>query len=70
MLDFLITYIIIALLWFIAELVVIKKECKELNAKLSRKVYRVDYKACFFKSFLFPLALVNTLYELIKNAMK
>lgn len=73
MLDFLvslITYIIIALMWFIAALVVSIKECKDLNAKLSRKVYRVNYKACFFKSLFFPLTLINILAELIKDTME
>lgn len=70
MADFLITYIIAALSWFVVAVLVSMQDCKELNAALSRKVYRVNYKACFFKSLFFPLTLVKMLYELIKNALK
>ena len=73
MLDFLVSliiYIIIALMWFIVAVLVSIQDCKELNAELSRKVYRVNYKACFFKSLFFPLTLAKMIYEIIKNAMK
>ena len=70
MLDFLIIYISIAVAWFITAVVVSAKDCKSLNAYHSRKVYRVNYKGCFLKAFLFPLTLAKTLADLIKNAMK
>lgn len=70
MAEFLVFYISIAVAWFITAVVVSTNDCKELNAMLSRKVYRVDFKACFFKSLFFPLTLVKMLYDLIKNAKK
>ena len=67
MLDFLIVYISIAVAWFITAVVVSTNDCKKFNAGLSRKVYRVNYKGCFIKSFLFPLTIVNILCDLIRK---
>lgn len=68
MIDFLIIYIFFALGWFISAVVVSTKDCKSLNAKLSRKVYRVNYKRCIFKSLFFPLTIAFILAEFIKTA--
>lgn len=70
MVEFLVFYTFTALVFFSAAIAFSIQDCKELNAKLSRNVYRVNFKACFFKSLFFPLTLANMLYELIKNAMK
>lgn len=70
MTEFLILYVPTALLFFILSVAFSIQDCKELNAKLSFEAYRVNYKACFFKSLFFPLTLVKILYELIKNVLK
>lgn len=70
MYDFIVIYLFTALFFFAASLACSTQDCKELNAKLSFEAYRVNYKACFFKSLFFPLTLVKILYELIKNVMK
>lgn len=70
MLDFLIIYIIIALVFFAAFVLNSKRECKKVNAMLSRDCYSVEYKLCFIYALLFPLTIVFILYDLIKNARK
>lgn len=67
MIDFLITYILFALAFFSASIIFSTQDCKEINAKLSREVYRVNYKACLFKSLFFPLTIVFILAEFIKT---
>ena len=65
MLDFLIVYISIAVAWFITAVIVSTKDCKKLNAGLSREVYSVNYVGCFIKSLFFPLIIVKIICGLI-----
>lgn len=70
MLDFLIVYISAAFVLFAAFALNSKRECKKVNAMLSRDCYSVDYKSCFIYALLFPLTAAFMLCDLIKNAMK
>lgn len=70
MLDFLIIYISIALVLFAAFALNSKRECKKINAMLSRDCYDINYKSCFLHALLFPLTVVFILCDLINNARK
>ena len=67
---YIVVYMLFALCFFVAAITISRIDCKEKNAKLSRKVYRVNYKRCIFKSLFFPLTIAQIIYELIVEARK
>ena len=70
MIEFIFFYMLFALIFLSGSIAVSISDCKEKNAKLSRKVYRVNYKRCIFKSLFFPLTIAEIICELIAEARK